>query len=96
MRSLVLKIFIWFWAAMALVGMALYFTTRATISEQAERRERQWIGMTMPLVAQWAADILERDGPSGLRRYINRLNRRRRFNVSFLNEAGELLAGPVP
>lgn len=96
MRSLVLKIFIWFWAAMALVGLALYFTTRATISEQAERRERQWIGMTMPLVAQRAADIFERDGRSGLRRNINRLNRRRRFNVSFLNEAGELLAGPVP
>ena len=96
MRSLVLKIFIWFWAAMALVGLALYFSTRATLSEQAERRERQWIEMTMPLVAQRAADVVERDGPSGLRRYIDRLNRRRRFNVSFLNEAGELLAGPVP
>jgi len=96
MRSLVLKIFIWFWAAMALVGLALYFTTRASISEQAERRERQWIGMTIPLVAQRAADIFERDGPTGLRRNIHRLNRRRRFNVSFLNQAGELLAGPVP
>ena len=96
MRSLVLKIFIWFWAAMALVGMALYFSTRATMSEQAELRERQWIEMTMPLVAQSAADIFERVGPRGLRRYINRLNRRRRFNVSFLNAEGELLAGPVP
>ena len=96
MRSLVLKIFIWFWAAMALVGMALYFSTRATISKQAERQERQWIEMTMPLVAQSAADIFERVGPSGLRRYINRLNRRRRFNVSFLNEQGEVLAGPDP
>ena len=96
MRSLVLKIFIWFWAAMALVGLALYLSTRATISEQAERQERQWIEMTMPLVAQRAADIFERDGPWGLRRYINRLNRRRRFTVSFLNKEGELLAGPVP
>ncbi len=96
MRSLVLKIFIWFWAAMALVGLALYFSTRATMSEQAELQERQWIGMTMPLVAQMAADIFERVGPSGLSRYINRVNRRRRFNVSFLNEQGEVLAGPDP
>lgn len=96
MRSLVLKIFIWFWAAMALVGMALYFSTRATLSEQAELRERQWIGLTMPLVAQRAADIFERDGHWGLNRYINRVNRRRRFNVSFLNEEGEVLAGPDP
>ena len=96
MRSLVLKIFIWFWAAMALVGLALYFSTAATMSEQAEIQERQWIGMTMPLVAQTAADILERVGPSGLNRYINRVNRRRRFNVSFLNEQGEVLAGADP
>lgn len=96
MRSLVLKIFIWFWAAMALVGLALYFSTQATMSEQAERQERQWIAMTIPLVAQTAAEIFERDGPSRLRRYINRVNRRRRFNVSFLNEQGEVLAGPDP
>ena len=96
MRSLVLKIFIWFWAAMALVGMALYFSTAATMSEQAEIQERQWIGITVPLVAQTAADIFERDGPSGLNRYINRVNRRRRFNVSFLNAEGEVLAGPDP
>ena len=96
MRSLVLKIFVWFWAAMALVALTLYFSTRATLSEQAERQERLWIGMTVPLVAQTAADIFERSGPSGLSRYINRVNRRRRFNVSFLNEQGEVLAGPEP
>lgn len=96
MRSLVLKIFIWFWAATALVGLALYFSTRATMSEQAEIQERQWIGMTMPLVAQTAAEIFDRFGPAGLNRYINRVNRRRRFNVSFLNEEGEVLAGPDP
>ena len=52
MHSLVLKIFIWFWAAMALVGLALYFTTQATMSERADRRMRQWIEMGISVLVR--------------------------------------------
>ena len=81
---------------MALVGLALYFSTRATMSEQADRQGRQYIEMAMSSVAQTAADIFEKQGSLALRRYVNRVNRRRRLNVSFLNEQGDILAGPAP
>ncbi len=80
---------------MALVGLALYLSTRATMSEQADRQGRQWIEMAISLVAQTAADTFEKQGPSALDRYINRVNRRRRFHISFLNEQGDILAGPA-
>ena len=94
MHSLVLKIFIWFWAAMALVGLALYFTTQATMSERADRRMRQWIEMGMSLTAQNLAYLHEKEGPTALARSVNRLNRRRPLKLSFLNEQGDILAGP--
>lgn len=79
---------------MALVSLALYFSTQVTMSEQATRRGRHWIEMSMSIVGQNAADLFERSGPAVLAQYINRVNRRPRLNVSFLNKHGEILAGP--
>jgi len=79
---------------MALVSLALYFSTRVTMSEQATRRGRQWIEMSMSIIGQNAADLFEKSGPAALAQYINRVNLRPRVNVSFLNKRGEILAGP--
>ena len=79
---------------MALVSLALYFSTQVTMSEQATRRGRHWIEVSMSIVGQNAADLFERSGPAALAQYIKRVNRRHPLNVSFLNKRGEILAGP--
>ena len=58
-QSLYLKIFLWFWLAMALVGLALYFSTYTTMRERAERSSRVWMETAMAAVIQTATDLLE-------------------------------------
>ena len=64
------------------------------MSERADRRMRQWIEMGMSLTAQNLAYLHEKEGPTALARSVNRLNRRRPLKLSFLNEQGDILAGP--
>ena len=44
---------------MALVGLALYFSTYTTMREHAERSSRVWMETAMTAVIQTATDLLE-------------------------------------
>ena len=82
MRSLFVKVFLWFWLATTLSGVALFLIALATqTGPPAEHRRRvaeQWrllTGQTLALYGETAATLLERDGPAALEDYTRRVER---------------------
>jgi two-component system sensor histidine kinase CpxA len=80
MRSLFVKVFLWFWLATTLSGVALFLIGLATqTGPPAEHRRRvaeQWrylTGQTLALYGETAATLLERDGPAALENYTRRV-----------------------
>lgn len=92
--SLFLKIFLWFWLAMALIVGAL---TLVTWTQQNEPIVRQWqtvAGEVMNTHAQTAAQILDAEGTDGLEKFLQRLGRQGRIGaVGLFRENGEQIAG---
>jgi two-component system, OmpR family, sensor histidine kinase CpxA len=92
MRSLFLKIFLWFWMTMLLIGVAIVVTW----SLQPEIVFTRWQAlMTEALAthAQNAADIFERQGGDAAAGYLQRLNRLGRMQTMLLDERGQPLLG---
>ena len=82
MRSLFVKVFLWFWLATTLSGLALFLIGLATqTGPPAEHRRRmteQWrylTGQTLALYGETAAALLERDGRAALEDYTALLER---------------------
>jgi two-component system sensor histidine kinase CpxA len=80
MRSLFVKVFLWFWLATTLSGLALFLIGLVTqTGPPAEHRRRvaeQWrllTGQTLALYGETAATLLERDGPAALEDYTRRV-----------------------
>jgi two-component system sensor histidine kinase CpxA len=92
MRSLFLKVFLWFWLAMALVVGALFVTTELT-------RTRQpfpfYTGMDriMDVYARQAADTYERAGRAGLAQLFGEANNRADITFFFFDEQGAEVTG---
>src|SRR4051812_45732704 len=91
--SLFLKIFLWFWLAMALVGLALVISTATTASEPVVARWRAMTGDALSIYAQTAGEILERDGPAALADHLERVERRSHIRAFVLDEQGQEVSG---
>jgi len=92
MRSLFLKIFLFFWIAVLLIGMAIVVTW----SLQPEIVFTRWQALMSEALAthaQNAAEIFERQGPAAAANYIQRLNYVGRMQAVLLDEHGQLLIG---
>ncbi len=92
--TLFLKIFLWFWLAMALIVGALTFVTW---TQQNEPMVRQWqvvVGETMNVHAQTAAQIYDVEGKAGLDTFLERLENSGRITaIGLYSENGERIAG---
>src|SRR6185312_12752206 len=92
MRSLFLKIFLWFGLAMALVNVASFVT-----GILSERRSQSSRGNPMApmfgIYAQSASEVFEKEGKMALAGYLFRVNAASRINSVFFNEKGEELSG---
>src|SRR5512142_433421 len=95
MRSLFLKIFLWFWIATEAIGLALvvFWTLQP---DSVIHRWRASTGEAVALYAQSAAEEFDRYGPAALTNYLQRLNTGTHIHAAFLDESGQLLAGAVP
>ncbi|MFB3814786.1 MAG: ATP-binding protein [Terriglobales bacterium] len=94
MRSLFLKIFLWFWLTMVLVGSALVITW----SMQPELIVGRWRAATsdaISLYAQTAAEEYDRNGVTGLRNYLQRLDDSTRIRAALLDASGTPIAGSL-
>jgi len=92
MRSLFLKIFLFFWVTVLLIGAAVVITW----SLQPEIVFTRWQAlMTEALAthAQNAAEIFERQGPGAAANYIQRLNYAGRMQAVLEDERGQPLIG---
>jgi signal transduction histidine kinase len=69
-RSLFIKVFLWFWVAMLLVGTTLIFSVAETQTTFVQEREDQRDREQAPYFAATLADVYERQGPTALSTYL--------------------------
>jgi signal transduction histidine kinase len=92
MRSLFLKVFLWFWLAMALVIGAFFITTELTRTEDVFSMHALTDKYTA-FIAQNAALAYERDGQPGLTIYLERMERETDIRARLFDEQGQELSG---
>jgi two-component system sensor histidine kinase CpxA len=94
--SLFLKLFLWFWLAIALIVGALTLVNWSTQSEPLARQWQTFVGEAVNLNSQTAAQIYEAEGIEGLNNYLNRSSQAQRVNsVGFFDENKKLIAGNI-
>ena len=92
MRSLFLKIFLWFWTTLLLIAIAIVITW----SLQPEIVFTRWQALMTEALsthAQTVADIFERQGPAAAAAYVQRLSRAGRMDTTLLDEHGHAILG---
>jgi two-component system, OmpR family, sensor histidine kinase CpxA len=70
MKSLFLKIFLWFWMAFVIVGATLAIVVAITRSNEAMIAR---LSLYLPLETRLAADIYDREGKIGLRHHFDQV-----------------------
>jgi signal transduction histidine kinase len=97
MRSLFIKIFLWFWLANTLVVGVLVLTTIGTPYGPGREGMRVFAGHMVTLDGEKAVAVLERGGSDALRQWIGQVNRATGVHFFLYNESGEeLLSQPAP
>lgn len=93
MQSLFLKIFLWFWLATGVVGLALLTATEITRSEPVAKQWRYMTGNAVGVYAETAVEVLERDGGPALVVYLERVERASHIRAVMYDERGEEVTG---
>ncbi len=92
--SLFLKIFLWFWLAIALIVGAVTVVNLSTQSEPLTRQWQTFVGEAVLTNSQTALQIYENEGRNGLETYLNRHARTERINgIGFFDQSGNQIAG---
>lgn len=94
MRSLFLKIFLWFGVAMVLVNIAS-FATGIFTERRFQPARNHPVATTMAVFAETAEQSWERDGQAGLREYLDRIEQVSSINAVLFDEHGRELSGRV-
>lgn len=96
MRSLFLRILLWFGLAMVTAAVASF-----VVGVIAERRAREMapphLVQAFGVYSQTAADVLERDGPGAVAAYLQRVGQASGIHAVLIDEHGTEVSGrPVP
>jgi two-component system sensor histidine kinase CpxA len=92
MRSLFLKIFLFFWITVLLIGVAVVITW----SLQPEIVFTRWQALMTEALsthAQNVAEMAERQGPAAAAGYLQRLNRIARMQTALVDDHGQVVLG---
>ncbi len=92
MRSLFIKIFLWFWLTVVVIGVAVAITW-ALQPDVVISRWRSVTSEALSIYAQSAADVVDRQGPGALNEYFNRLSRSANIQAALVDENGVAVAG---
>lgn len=92
MRSLFLKILLWFGLAMVLANVAA-FVTGIIIERRSHPQRTNPAAPVFGLYAATATEIFERDGGSALASFLERVEQASRIHAVLFNERGEELSG---
>jgi two-component system sensor histidine kinase CpxA len=92
LRSLFLKVFLWFWLAMSLVVGVILLVTHLT-RPLHEPRPPQFIEAVVAAYSQGAADTFAREGATGLDSFQRHVEHESRVRLRLFDGAGAELAG---
>lgn len=92
MRSLFLKILLWFGLTMVLVNVAS-FATGVIIERRSQSQRTNPASPMFGVYAQTAVDIFERDGQSALASHLERVERASRIRAVVFDERGTEISG---
>jgi two-component system sensor histidine kinase CpxA len=92
-RSLFLKIFLWFWLAMALIGLALIGITMTTQSQPLIPPQPALISDALAGYSQHAVETLETKDKRALAIYLRSIERKTRVRLYLFNEHLTELSG---
>jgi two-component system, OmpR family, sensor histidine kinase CpxA len=91
LRSLFLKVFLWFWLAMVLVIAALAVASYLTRGEMP--RPPQFVEGVMTAYSVNAVEIYEREGPAALDSFLQHVEREAHVRAHLFDAGGRELAG---
>jgi len=92
--SLFLKIFLWFWLAIALIVAAITIVNLSTQSEPLTRQWQVFVGEAVTMNSQTGMQIYENEGRNGLEIYLKRLGGSERIRgLGFFDSNGNQIAG---
>ena len=91
--GLFLKIFLWFWLAMSLVGGVFVLSVELTRSRPEMPKRRELVGSALSFHAERGAEIVERGGQSALRDYLDRLEQTSGIRAAVFDARGKELSG---
>ena len=86
MRNLYFKIFLWFWLAMALVGVAFVVSTVTLQNSEADSRWRSFVASGLSLSGQSAIDAYQSRGREGLAAFLERMEQRNDIRAYLYDE----------
>lgn len=92
MRSLFLKILLWFGLAMVLVNV-VSFVTGIIIERRSQPPRENPAAFIYGIYAETAAEIFERDGQAALSSYLERVEGASHIHAVVFNERGEEISG---
>lgn len=92
MRSLFVKLFLWFWLTMVIVAVALFLSN--VMTSQSTPRSMLDV-MQLGMNAQKSAEIFERHGQPALATYLQQIEQSSHTTAFLFNERGEELSGRV-
>jgi two-component system sensor histidine kinase CpxA len=98
MRSLFLKIFLWFWLTVVLVGVSLVVTTLITRSHSQADAEgwKASVSFAVSGEANRAVGIYENGGPAALRKHFTQMRQVRFIHFYLLDESGKEVLNQQP
>jgi len=93
-RGVFVKILLWFWTSLVLVALALELAITATTTP-VEVRIARFSDSVLSGRAREAVAILDRDGPAGVARFLDQLERTTHVHARLLDADGRDVAGRV-
>ena len=92
MRSLFIKIFLWFGVAMVIANMAA-FVAGVLIQRSSQRPRFNPFSSSFGILAQTAVETLETQNTQALKAYFDRVENASRVRAAIFNERGEEVSG---
>jgi two-component system, OmpR family, sensor histidine kinase CpxA len=96
MRSLFLKIFLWFWLSTAVALLVFLISVVITQSKPAVTNWRIAMGDAITIYAQMAVNAFEQGGKPSLKDYLERMEKSLSIHAVLFDHNGEELSGNVP
>jgi len=93
MKSLFLKIFLWFWIAFVIIAISLVVTVTIT---RANTTMLAGMSVYLPLEARQATDIYERQGNTALQHHFDQISAKGLAEAYLLDENGKDVLGRRP